>query len=262
MSAIRGAGALSGLRKELFVVSSLRVNNGLGSAATEPLTMPDPDTDATSRVWPGESNGLYRSSEVRLLVLDDDAAVCRVIQAALAPNDFKIDVISDPTMIEAALRQHPYHLIILDYVIPGLESEQVLNWVREYQPHSSLIVVTAYPSIDSALSCLRARTYDYLTKPFPIAQLQKTVLRCLEGRGLLRMSESALRESLGTAIRERRKALGLTLAQMAQRTGVSLGYLSQIELGKNSASIETLYRISLGLGIKMAELFQTVQPPN
>ena len=48
---------------------------------------------------------------------------------------------------------------------------------------------------------------------------------------------------------------------MARRTNISLGYLSQIELGKNSASIETLYRISLGLGIKMAELFQTVQPP-
>jgi len=76
----------------------------------------------------------------------------------------------------------------------------------------------------------------------------------------LRLSEQALRESLGNAIRERRKGLGLTLAQMAQRTNVSLGYLSQIELGKNSASIETLYRISLGLGVKMAELFQTVQP--
>ena len=119
--------------------------------------------------------------------------------------------------------------------------------------------MTAYPSIDSALSCLRARTYDYLTKPFQIAALQMTVTRCLESKGLLRMSESALRESLGTAIRERRKGLGLTLAQMAQRTGVSLGYLSQIELGKNSASIETLYRITLGLGMKMSELFQTVQ---
>jgi transcriptional regulator with XRE-family HTH domain len=66
-------------------------------------------------------------------------------------------------------------------------------------------------------------------------------------------------KALGTVIRERRKALGLTLAQMAQRTNVSLGYLSQIELGKNSASIETLYRISLGLGVKIADLFQTVQ---
>jgi CheY-like chemotaxis protein len=258
----------------------MRINNGVGhtgidsreshlpgaakasapeAAATTLAKEADLDHERTMPHWPSE-NHLYRSSEVRLLVLDDDSAVCRVIQAALAPNAFKIEVISDPTLMEEALRQQAYHLIILDYVIPGLDSEQVLGWVREYQPQASLIVVTAYPSIDSALSCLRARTYDYLTKPFPIVQLQKTVLRCLEGRGLLRMSESALRESLGSAIRERRKALNLTLAVMAQRTGVSLGYLSQIELGKNSASIETLYRISLGLGIKMAELFQTVQP--
>ena len=40
---------------------------------------------------------------------------------------------------------------------------------------------------------------------------------------------------------------------------MSLGYLSQIELGKNSASIETLYRICLALGMKMSELFQSVQ---
>jgi CheY-like chemotaxis protein len=218
------------------------------------------EAEPPARAWAAESGSLYRSSEVRILVVDDEAYVCRVIQAALAPNDFKVDVVSDPTQIEATLKQTPYHLIILDYIIPGLDSEQVLGWVREYQTQASIIVVTAYPSLDSALSCLRARTYDYLTKPFPIAQLQQTVMRCLEGRGLLRMSESALRESLGAAIRERRKALGLTLAQMAGRTSVSLGYLSQIELGKNSASIETLYRISLGLGIKMAELFQAIQP--
>src|SRR5262249_23074859 len=145
-----------------------------------------------------------------------------------------------------------------DYVIPGLQSEQVLEWVREYQPDASIIVVTAYPSIDSALTCLRARTYDYLTKPFQIGHLHRIVRRCLENKGLLRLSEAALRESPGTAIRERRKGLNLTLAQMAQRTNVSLGYLSQIELGKNSASIDTLYRICLGLGIKMSDLFQNI----
>jgi CheY-like chemotaxis protein len=242
-------------------VVSLRINNGNGRSDLRALPEPDPDQDALEQSWPGDSNGLYRSSEVRILVVDDDDAVCRVIQAALAPNDFRVEVVSDPLQIELALKQDPYHLIILDYVLPGVESEQVLGWIREAQSQASIIVVTAYPSIDSALNCLRARTFDYLTKPFPIAQLQKTVMRCLEGRGLLRMSASALREALGNAIRERRKGLGLTLAQMADRTGVSLGYLSQIELGKNSASIETLYRISLGLGIKMAELFQTIQPP-
>ncbi len=228
-----------------------------------PETIPSPKAAAPatpSRVWPRpQGGGLYCASEVRILVIDDDSSVCRVMQAALAVNDFKVETVSDPARAEVAIKGAPYHVIILDYVIPGLEPEHVFALLREYQPDASIIVVTAYPSIDSALNCLRARTYDYLTKPFQVANLQKTVTRCLEGRGLLRMSESALRESLGAAIRERRKGLGLTLAQMAQRTGVSLGYLSQIELGKNSASIETLYRIALGLGLRMSDLFQSVQ---
>jgi DNA-binding response OmpR family regulator len=202
---------------------------------------------------------LYCASEVRVLVLDDDPAICRLIQAALGQDDFLVDAISDPFQMEAQLRARPYHVIILDYVLPGLDSERVLAEVREHQPDASLIVVTAFPSMDSAVQCLRAGTYDYLTKPFQVEQLQRTVRRCLESRGLLRLSEEALREQLGATIRERRKALGLTLAQMAERTNVSLGYLSQIELGKNSASIETLYRISLGLGVRLAELFQAVQ---
>jgi CheY-like chemotaxis protein len=210
---------------------------------------------------PRPKSALQSASAVRLLVLDDDAAICRLIKAALCQHDFVIDAVSDPTRMESQLREAAYHLIILDYVIPGLDPEQLLDCIRAYQGDASIIVVTAFPSMDSALHCLRAHTYDYLTKPFQVEQLQKTVTRCLEGRGLLRLSEEALCLALGHAIRDRRKTLGLTLAQMAERTGVSLGYLSQIELGKNSASIETLYKIALGLRLRIADLFQTVQPP-
>ena len=203
---------------------------------------------------------LQSSGDIRILIVDDDPGTCSVIQAALSNRDFVIDTVSDPALVESALSKPGYyHLIVLDYVLPGLESDHVFAWVRDTQPDANIVVVTGYPSVDSALNCLRARTYDYLTKPFQVDQLREIVFRCLEGKGLLRMTEDALREALGTAIRERRKSLGLTLAQMAQRTGVSLGYLSQIELGKNSASIETLYRICLALGIKMSELFQAVQ---
>ncbi len=84
-------------------------------------------------------------------------------------------------------------------------------WIRDSQADANVVVITGYPSVDSALNCLRARTYDYLTKPFQVDQLREIVFRCLETKGLLRMTEEALRESLGNAIRERRKALGLTL---------------------------------------------------
>jgi CheY-like chemotaxis protein len=207
-------------------------------------------------------DALRCSKEVRILILDDDPTSCRVIEQALGGHGFAIQTVSDPALLPAKLETLPaesYHLIILDYVLPGLDPEVVFGWIRDHQPDASIIVVTGFPSMDSALNCLRARTFDYLTKPVQLADLRQSVLRCLEGKGLLRMSEEALREALGTAIRERRKGLGLTLAQMASRTDVSLGYLSQIELGKNSASIETLYRICLALGIKMSELFQAVQ---
>lgn len=234
---------------------------GVGSSCiTAPSTVPvremrSRDDKAVVR----EQGKLHASGDVKILVVDDDPHIARLIQAALANHDFKIDVQFDPARLEQNLATEQYHLIILDYVLPGLESPKVLEWVRQHQPDASIIVVTAFPTIDSALQCLRNHTYDYLTKPFQVEQLQRAVTRCLESRGLLRLSEEALREQLGAAIRERRKGLGLTLAEMAKRTGVSLGYLSQIELGKNSASIETLYRIALGLGVRVADLFQAVQ---
>jgi CheY-like chemotaxis protein len=199
------------------------------------------------------------SGEIRLLILDDDPQTCHLIQTLLSNHGFVIDTLSDPSQVEGWLKGQQYHLIIMDYVLPGLEADQVFQWVRDFQPDASVIVVTAYPTVESALNCLRARTYDYLTKPFQVEQLRSLVVRCLENKGLLRMTEEALRESLGNVIRDRRKSLKLTLQQMSDRTGVSLGYLSQIELGKNSASIETLYRICLALGMKMSDLFQAIQ---
>jgi DNA-binding response OmpR family regulator len=208
-----------------------------------------------------EQRDLLCAGEIHILIIDDDQAVCRLMVAALGRDGFQIDVVSQSAEVEQRLRARPYHLILLDYVLPGLKAEQVLEWVKEHQPDAAIIVVTGYPSVDSALRCLRARTYDYLTKPFQIANLQRVVTRCLEGKGLLRLSGAMLLESLGSAIREQRKARRWTLAQLAQRARISLGYLSQVELGNNSPSIESLYKICLGLGITLAELFQLVQMP-
>lgn len=226
--------------------------------ANEPETLPAEFDAPHDGHKPADANRMYSAGDVRILVVDDDPAIGRLVQATLAGHEFIIESISDAADVEPALRRASYHVIILDYVIPGLDSIAVLKLVQETQPDACVIVVTAFPSIDSALQCLRAHTFDYITKPFQVDLLKKTVMRSLEDRGLLRLSEVALREQLGAAIRERRKALGLTLAEMAKRSDVSLGYLSQIELGKNSASIETLYRIAMGLRVRVADLFQSV----
>ena len=72
---------------------SVRVNNGVPEAAPAPPAAPE--AAAEPRAWT-EGGALYCSGEVRILVLDDDQAVCRVMQAALAPNHFVVDIVSDP----------------------------------------------------------------------------------------------------------------------------------------------------------------------
>ncbi len=79
-----------------------------------------PLADAATRRWSLERADLYCSSEVRILVMDDDDTICRVVQAAFAPQGFIVDTISDPAGMEAQLKTRSYHVIVLDYVIPGL----------------------------------------------------------------------------------------------------------------------------------------------
>src|SRR5262245_5944602 len=136
-----------------------------------------------------ERSGWQCVGEVNILIVDDDRSVCELMTATLKHPNYVVEVESDPAKIEARLQSKRYHLILLDYVIPGVQPEQVFGWVQRHQPDVSIIVVTGYPSMDSALNCLRARTFDYITKPFQVAQLQETVARCLESKGLLRMSE-------------------------------------------------------------------------
>jgi CheY-like chemotaxis protein len=242
------------------MMSSVNTDESAVAMTAEAAETPEmPETLPQMEVPDIEPNAMYSAGDVRILVIDDDPLVGRLVNATLSGNEFHIDVINDPQEVFPTLHAASYHVIILDYVLPGLDSMEVLQEAQTTQPEANLIVMTAFPTIESVTQCLRARTFDYITKPFPVDHMKKTVLRCLESRGLLRLTEEALREKLGLAIRERRKSLALTLADVSKRTGISLGYLSQIELGKNSASIETLYRIALGLRVRVSDLFQAVQ---
>lgn len=194
---------------------------------------------------------------MKVLIVDDEPGVRFTLASALeAPGFEAVEAASGPEALELV---EDVDVVVTDLVMPGMDGLALLAAIRARDPELPVILLTAQGSERTAVQAMKAGAYDYLTKPFQVDQLREIVFRCLESKGLLRMTEEALRESLGSAIRERRKALGLTLSNMSDRTGVSLGYLSQIELGKNSASIETLYRICLALGMKMSELFQAVQ---
>jgi len=128
----------------------------------------NPATDMTALLQPptrneevSEGDQLYCPTEVQILVVDDEEPVCSLIQRALVRPNFHVDTISQPDKIEAQLQARKYHLIILDYNIPGLKAETLFDWFQDHQRDASVIVVTGYPSIDSVVTCLRARTFDF-----------------------------------------------------------------------------------------------------
>jgi len=66
--------------------------------------------------------------------------------------------------------------------------------------------------------------------------------------------------SLGDEIRHMRKAKGLTLSELAAKTGLSIGYLSQVERGVSNLSIKALKQVSDAMGVQIAGLFQEMEP--
>lgn len=75
-----------------------------------------------------------------------------------------------------------------------------------------------------------------------------------------RMSKKEFLQSMGSVLRKWRKVKGWTLSNLSKRSGISLGYISQIELGRHSPTIDTLYRICLTLDRTMSELFDRTFP--
>jgi ribosome-binding protein aMBF1 (putative translation factor) len=105
---------------------------------------------------------------------------------------------------------------------------------------------------------MKEQAFDYLEKPLAPEELGAVIQAAIKEKGLLVDLESRLNQEVGARLRERRTAEQLTLKQLANRTGLSVSLISQIELGKSAASMSTLHKLSTALGVKMTYFFETI----
>ena len=92
-----------------------------------------------ARAWPREKGGLYRSGEVRILIVDDDDDICRLIQTALAPNDFKVEVVSEAS------------------TLLGLAPGQTGTFMGQTVDDTSLLLRLTLPGIDFPIKTSQAK---------------------------------------------------------------------------------------------------------
>ncbi len=193
---------------------------------------------------------------IGVLVVDDDRDVCTNLEHLLGAR-FGITVksMTDPCETLAVLREGTYHIVILDLVMPGLNGMDLLDQIRRYDDDIAVVVVTGYPTVETAVQSLKQSVSDYIQKPFDTEQLFLAIETILRQKNLLCNPEEELHATIGDTIRRMRKAQSLTLKQMSRRTGLSVSLLSQIERAESSASVSSLYKIATALDCKLTHLF-------
>lgn len=192
---------------------------------------------------------------VRILIVDDDKAICEYMQTLLEKDGFVVKTTSDPTAVEDEVRQGSYHVIILDLMMPKLDGIEVLKRIRAFDSDIAVIIFTAHANLDTAVQSVKLDAADYIKKPFNVDEFREVLARVMKKKGLARTPEEQLHKIIGDTIRGMRKAKELTLKQMSRRTGLSISLLSQIERAESSPSISSLYKIAMALETKIQDLF-------
>lgn len=192
---------------------------------------------------------------VRILIVDDDRAICDYMQTLLERDGYQVKTLTDPTVVEEEVRVGGYHLIILDLMMPKLDGIEVLKRIRKVDNDIAVVIFTGYPNLESAVQAMKLEAVDYIKKPFNVDEFREVLARVMRKKGLARSPEEQLHQVIGDTIRNLRKQKDLTLKQMARRTSLSVSLLSQIERAESSASISSLYKIAVALESRMQDLF-------
>jgi DNA-binding NtrC family response regulator len=118
----------------------------------------------------------------RILVVDDEATVCRSIRQALLCDDYDIDIALSG---EEALRMdsgNAYEVMVVDLMMPGLNGLDLLRSIKAKNASAQIIMVTGYPTMKNTLQAMQIGAFDFLPKPFLPSELRKIVARALAAR--------------------------------------------------------------------------------
>lgn len=105
------------------------------------------------------------NESARILIVDDEAVVRRSFDRLLAGSHCYTRTANDGAQALEALQREPFDVVLLDLRMPGEDGISVLRKIKACWPQSEVVVITGYPSLESAKQAVRAGACDYLAKP-------------------------------------------------------------------------------------------------
>ncbi len=126
----------------------------------------------------------YDPNKIDLLLVDDDADFRESVARRFVRRGFRVEQAThgEQALQLASLRQ--FDVVVLDMVMPGLSGIQVLEQLKLTHPESEVIMLTGQGTIETAVQAMKLGAYDFLTKPFPLNELEVLIEKAYERRQL------------------------------------------------------------------------------
>jgi len=214
-------------------------------------------TDAASEVTAAQP---VNPSAIDIAVLDDDIDFLTYIEDFLKDEGlYAVRTYSEPGPLLEDAEQHRPDIVLLDMKMGGTSGDKVLEQLIARFPGICVIIVTGYPSLEDMRATFKMKVFDYIAKPFSLAQLRQVLANAIETLGLGRTLSDRLRERLGHRIRMLRAERDWSLKDLAAFSKLSVSQISSIERGANLPSIESLLAIARAFDRKPSEILASIE---
>ncbi len=126
------------------------------------------------------------AKEGRVLIVDDDRAMCQLLIDLLREEGYETEVAHDGETALQKSRQSRFDLTITDLMMPKMRGIDLVRRLREIDSDALVLLITAFGTIESAVEAMRAGAFHYVTKPFHNEEILIQVKRALEQKQLER----------------------------------------------------------------------------
>jgi DNA-binding NtrC family response regulator len=201
---------------------------------------------------------MSEKNRLNVLVVDPDEGTVLDLKDMISELGYRVASNTNPDAVIEEIKHGTFQIVIADVSPPADRALDLLARMRAADSDLCVISMTAMPTVDVAVRAMKQHAFDYLQKPVELEELRLVIDAAIREKGLLVDVETRLNQIVGKRLRERRSESTLTLKQLANRTGLSVSLISQIELGKSAASMSTLYKLATALQVRMTYFFETV----
>ena len=131
------------------------------------------------------------------LVVDDERNILNTIGICLESIGMMVTLCSKPQDVIHLLQQQSFDLAFVDLKMSPMDGVEVLTEIKQYSPTTTVIIMTAHGSVDTAVIAIKKGAYDYLQKPFDFEELKLFTQKVLEHHRLVHEVQE-LKEELAT----------------------------------------------------------------